>query len=212
MRCIWVVHCLVQALWHWLWSGPLRVCAPPTWRPSPPGPWAAHQRLTPHVTHFQGCGALPVWGWLLLSRMGFQGLGKERPLTCPQDALPGLHSLKIFLHFLMSMAQSLCALHCSITKFCPTLCNPMDCSMPGFLSFTTPGLCSKSYPLCQWCHPTISSSVAPFSSCPRSLSASASFPMMFFTSGGQSIGASASALWTVLSVQKSTSWAASEGV
>ena len=30
------------------------------------------------------------------------------------------------------MAQSLCALRCSITKFCPTLCNPMDCSMPGF--------------------------------------------------------------------------------
>ena len=46
----------------------------------------------------------------------------------------------------------------------------------------------------QWCHPTISSSVAPFSSCPQSFPAPGSFQVSpFFTSGGQSIGASASA-------------------
>ena len=49
-----------------------------------------------------------------------------------------------------------------------------------------------SCPLGQWCHPTISSSVAPFSSCLQSFPASGSFPMSWlFTSGGQSIGASA---------------------
>ena len=59
----------------------------------------------------------------------------------------------------------------------------------------TPGVCSDSCPSSQWCHPAISSSVVPFSSCPQSLPASESFPMsQFFTSRGQSIGASASVL------------------
>ena len=54
--------------------------------------------------------------------------------------------------------------------------------------------CSNSCPLSQWCHPTISSSVAPFSSCLLSFPASGSFPVsQFFASGSQSIGASASA-------------------
>ena len=57
----------------------------------------------------------------------------------------------------------------------------------------TPRACSNSRPLSQWCHPTISSSVIPFSSCLQSFPASGSFQMIwFFTSGGQSIGASAS--------------------
>ena len=54
--------------------------------------------------------------------------------------------------------------------------------------------CSNSCPLSQWCHPTISCSVAPFSSCPQSFPVSGSFPVSWlFTSGGQSIGNSASA-------------------
>ena len=57
----------------------------------------------------------------------------------------------------------------------------------------TPRACSNSCPLIQWCHPTISSSVIPFSRL-QSFPASGSFPIsQFFTSGGQSIGASASA-------------------
>ena len=59
---------------------------------------------------------------------------------------------------------------------------------------STPGACSNLYPSSWWCHPTISSSVSPFFSCLQSFPASGSFPMsQFFTSGGQSIGASASA-------------------
>ena len=58
----------------------------------------------------------------------------------------------------------------------------------------TPGVHPNPCPLSQWCHPTISSSFVPFSSCSQSLPASGSFPMrQLFTSGGQSIGVSASA-------------------
>ena len=56
----------------------------------------------------------------------------------------------------------------------------------------TPRVHSNSCPSSRWCHPAISSSVVPFSSCPQSLPASESFPMsQFFTWGGQSIGVSA---------------------
>ena len=58
----------------------------------------------------------------------------------------------------------------------------------------TPRACSNSCPSIQWCHPTISSSVVPLSSHLQSFPASGYFPMsQFFTSGGQSIGVSASA-------------------
>jgi len=58
----------------------------------------------------------------------------------------------------------------------------------------SPGICSNSCSLSWCCHPTISSSVVPFSSCLQSFPASGSFPMSWlFTSGGQSIGAAASA-------------------
>ena len=57
----------------------------------------------------------------------------------------------------------------------------------------TPGVHSDSRSSSQWCHPAISSSVVPFSSCPQSLPASESFPMsQLFVWGGQSIGVSAS--------------------
>ena len=65
----------------------------------------------------------------------------------------------------------------------------------------TPGVCSNSYPLSQWCHATISSSVIPFS-CLQSFPASGYFPMsLLFTSGGQSIGASALASVLPMNIQ-----------
>ena len=61
---------------------------------------------------------------------------------------------------------------------------------------------SNSCPLSWWCHWTISSSVVPFSSCPQSFPASESFQMsQFFTSGGQSIGVSASTLVLPVTIQ-----------
>ena len=70
----------------------------------------------------------------------------------------------------------------------------MDCSMPGFPVLHFLPEYSNSCPLSQWCHPTISSSATPFSSCSESFPASGSYTMScLFPWGGQSIGASASA-------------------
>ena len=87
-----------------------------------------------------------------------------------------------------------------VAQSCPTLCNPMDCSTPGLpvhrqlLEFTQTHV--------QWCHPTISSSVVPFSSCLQSVPASGSFPMsQLFASGGQSIGVSASTSVLPMNIQ-----------
>ena len=66
----------------------------------------------------------------------------------------------------------------------------------------TPGACSNSCPVSRWCHPTISSSVALFSSCPQFFPASGPFPMsQLFASGGQSIGVSASAPVLPMNIQ-----------
>ena len=72
----------------------------------------------------------------------------------------------------------------------------------------TPEACSNSRPLSQWCHPTISSSVIPFSSHLQSFPASGSFPMShFFTSDSQSFGLSASASVLPMNIQD---WSHSE--
>ena len=80
----------------------------------------------------------------------------------------------------------------SVTQLCPTLCDPMNHNTRPPCPSPTPRVYPNSCPLSQWCHPTISSSVVPFS-CPQSFPASGSFKMsQFFISGGQSIGVSAS--------------------
>ena len=98
----------------------------------------------------------------------------------------------------------------SVAQSCPTLLQPhesqharLPCPSP------TPGVYRNSCPLSQWCHLAISSSVAPFSSCPQSLPASGSFPMsQLFTWGGQSTGVSASA--SVLPKMLAIQWWARE--
>ena len=95
----------------------------------------------------------------------------------------------------------------SVAQVCPTLCNPMNRSMPGLLvhhqlpEFPNSWV-PNSCPLSQWCHPAVSSSIIPFSSCLQSFPASGSFPMsQVFASGGQSIGASASASVLPMNIQ-----------
>ena len=85
---------------------------------------------------------------------------------------------------------SISLLFSSVAQLCPTLCDPMDCSMPGFpVHHQLLELAQTKCPLSWRCHPTISSSVVPFSSCLQSFPASGSFPLsQFFTSGGQSFG------------------------
>ena len=82
---------------------------------------------------------------------------------------------------------------CSVTQSCPTLWphGLQHIRLPCPSQF--PEVCSNSCPSRQWCHPPISSSVSPSSSCLQSFPASGSFPRSkFFASGGQSTGASAS--------------------
>ena len=92
----------------------------------------------------------------------------------------------------------------SVAQSCPTLCDPwghmqharLPCPSP------VPGIYSNSCPLSQWCHPTISSSVVPFSSRLRSFPASGSFLVsQFFASGSQSIRGSASASVLPMNIQ-----------
>ena len=89
----------------------------------------------------------------------------------------------------------ICDQFSSVAQSCPILCDPMNRSTPGLpvhhqLPESYPNPCPSS----QWCHPTTSSSVIPFSSCPQSFPTSRSFQMsQLFASGGQSIGVSASA-------------------
>jgi len=98
--------------------------------------------------------------------------------SSPHPESPGKYLLLLFSHSVVSNSLWPHGLqHARLC--CPSL---------------SPWVCSNSCPLSQWCHPTISSSVTPFSSCPQSFPASGSFPMtQLFTSGGQSIGVSASA-------------------
>ena len=79
----------------------------------------------------------------------------------------------------------------SVAQSCLTLCNPMNHSMPGLpVHHQLPDFTQTHV---HWVHPTISSSVIPFSSCPQSFPASGSFQMsQLFAWGGQSIGVSAS--------------------
>ena len=99
--------------------------------------------------------------------------------------------------------------------YCLILCVQLSCSgmsdslWPHGLQHSrlpcpspTPGTCSNSCPSSRWCHPTISSSVVPFSSHLQSFPALGSFPMsQFFTSGGQSIRVSASASVLPMNIQ-----------
>ena len=90
-----------------------------------------------------------------------------------------------------------------VAHSCPLLCDThglqhtrLSCPSPN------PGACSNSCPLSQWCHPTISSSVVPFSSCLQSCPPSGSFPVsQLFKSGGQSIAASAYASILLMDIQ-----------
>ena len=66
----------------------------------------------------------------------------------------------------------------SVAQSCPTLCDPMDRSTAGLpVHHQLPEFTQTQCPSSQRCHPAISSSVVPFSSCPQSLPASESFPM-----------------------------------
>ena len=91
---------------------------------------------------------------------------------------------------------------CLVAKLCLTLRDTMDRSIPGSSVFHYPRVCSNSCPLSQWCYLSILSSVTPFF-CLQSFSASGCFAKnQLFTSGGQSIGVSASASLLPMNTQE----------
>ena len=108
-------------------------------------------------------------------------------------------ALQLVLYWLSHRASATACCCYSVAPLCPAICNPMDCSPPGFPVLHHLTVRSNSHPLSRSCPPAILSSVFPFSSCLQSFPSSRSFPVsQLFTSGGQSIGPSVSA--SVLSV------------
>ena len=104
----------------------------------------------------------------------------------------------LFSHSVMSSSAILCDLFVTRCDFFVTSLQHarLSCSPPS------PRACSNSYPLIQWCHPTISSSVISFFSCLKSFPISESFLIsQLFTSGGPSIRASASASVLPMNIQ-----------
>ena len=96
--------------------------------------------------------------------------------------------------FQFSSVQSLSRVQLFVT--------PWIAARQASLSITISGVHSDSRPRSLWCHPAISSSVVPFSSCPQSLPPSESFPMsQFFTWGGQSTAVSASVSVLPMNIQ-----------
>ena len=95
-----------------------------------------------------------------------------------------------------------CTLFCSVAQSWPNSLQPHGLQHARLPSPSpTLGACSNSWPSSRWCHPTISSSVSPFS-CLQPFPALGSFPVsQFFTSGDQSIGASASASVLPMNIQ-----------
>ena len=124
------------------------------------------------------------WESLGAGRAGEETIPREGQKR-PEATLPTLSSFQ-FSHSVVSDSFQPYELHHA----------RLPCPSP------TPGAWSNSCPLSWWCHPTISFSVIPFSSCLQSFPASGSFPMsQFFPTGGQSIGISASASVLPMNIQ-----------
>ena len=128
------------------------------------------------------CGILKI-----LNAWDLQGLGPGGYI-CDTNSI--IHVCSLF-----SSVQFSCSVSDSLRPHESQHARP-PCPSP------TPGVHSNSRPLSRWCHPAISSSVVPFSSCPQSLPASGSFPMsQFFAAGGQSIRVSTSTSVLPMNIQ-----------
>ena len=137
------------------------------------------------------CFTMPCWflAYISMNQVWIYpcALPLEPPYHLPPHPTPpGFHFSVQFSHWVVS--DSLRPHGLQHTRF--------PCPSPN------PRVYSNSCPLSWWCHPTILPSVTPFSSCLQSFPASGSFPMSrFFTSGGQSIGVSASASVLPMNIQ-----------
>ena len=155
---------------------------------------AEHQRID----------AFEMWCWRRPLRVPWtarsnQSILKEISPGCSLEGLMLKPKLQYFGHLIWT-ADSF-----EMTMIWERLkvgCEGDDRGWDGWMASTTPRVYSNSCPSSRWCHPTISSSVVPFSSCRQSFPASKSFQMsQFFASGGQSIGVSASASVLLMNIQ-----------
>ena len=111
-------------------------------------------------------------------------------------------NLQVFLHLITYVTQigSSVQFSCSVVSDSLRPHEPQHARPP--CPSPTAGVYPNPCPLSRWCHPTISSSIVPFSSCPQSFPASGFFPLsQLFASGGQSIGVLASALVLSMNTQ-----------
>ena len=133
--------------------------SPPSWTSLPP-PTQSHSSRLSQSTGFSSLPPSAYSHWLSVLHMIIH-LFQCYPL------LPSLWSGGMIFqgkkHMSCRLSKNCC---CSVAKSCPTLCDPMNCSMTEFpVLHHLPEFAQAHI---HWCHPTISSSVVPFSSCPQS--------------------------------------------
>ena len=196
MICLSTVPASLKNICHWVDDNPEKLpCIFPIpfvcsliWVPH----WDGHRNVLPRFCFMSGLAAQlwEVWSAASSSCHMFQGLPVpvEWSHTLSQGSLTP-----------MSKWGS----YCSVTKSCLTLCDPHGPQHSRLLCPPlSPGVCSNSCPLSQRCYLTISSSTVPFSFYLQSFPASGSYPMSWlFASGGQSVGASASASALPMNIQ-----------
>ena len=150
-------------------------------------------------------------GWRYFASLATKIIMTLSFLFCPSFSNKALFSFSLnprclprnwSLQFLMMLPWFRCPVQFSSSVVCDSL-PPHGLQHPRLPCLSpTPKVYSNSCSLSWWCHPTISSSVVPFSSCLPSFPASGSFRMsQFFTSGGQRIGVSASASVLPMNIQ-----------
>ena len=146
--------------------------------------------------------SLTQWTWVWVNSRSWWWTWKPGMQRVVHDWTTELTDWSIYLSwYLFCLTISIfCQFSCSVMSDCLQIHGLQHTRLP--CPSPTPGAYSNSSPLSRWCHPTISSSVVPFSSHLQSFPPSGSFPMsQFFTSRGQSIGVSASASVLPMNIQ-----------
>ena len=183
---IFLIHCVL--------SRQVRTCCPPSPAPSRELAPATH---TPPVSKH---GSSPHGVYPPSGTGRIQKMHDQEDQTQLWD--PNLRDLTVICSLHFQNGETVCCPHvlvrpsvmccklsicCFIAQLCPTLCDPMDCSTPDFPVFhCLPEFAQTHGHRVGGNHPTISSSIVPFSSCPQSFLASGSFPVSrLFPSAGQ---------------------------
>ena len=161
------------------------------------------KKLWPTSVPLKAGNKSPVWnkGAVLISKDSVNMCAQLCPtLVTRQAPLSWEFSRQEYLSELPSPGDFLVQFSCLVMSDSLRPHEPQHARPPCLLP--TPGVHPNPCALSRWCHPTISSSVVPFSSCPASFPASGSFPMsQLFSSGGQSIGVSASTSVLPMNIQ-----------